>query len=228
MYYPYFRGKQFDLLTIREMAPLLSKAGFCPIIEPVRDVLGGLNKALNAVVEAKGRAIMIVNPHHGDLAGAGEPLSGMLKDEFLQMKGISAGILLKHEMSPTDALECYKKHSLHSPVFIHAGFGEPKALADKLGATTKEANHVFVEDHCGKLYVRHFKGTHRVLLRDGLDHVKRNRDYVPLQKFSDLHVTFEDEGMDGFGDFLIVGNEYRESGGPAYAIAIHLTFIGQR
>jgi hypothetical protein len=31
--------------------------------------------------------------------------------------------------------------------------------------------------------------------------------------------------MDGFGDFLIVGDEYSESGGPAYAIAIHLTFI---
>ena len=31
--------------------------------------------------------------------------------------------------------------------------------------------------------------------------------------------------MDGFGDFLIVGDEYSESGGPAYAVAIHLTFI---
>jgi hypothetical protein len=31
--------------------------------------------------------------------------------------------------------------------------------------------------------------------------------------------------MDGFGDFLIVGDEFSESGGPAYAIAIHLTFI---
>jgi hypothetical protein len=31
--------------------------------------------------------------------------------------------------------------------------------------------------------------------------------------------------MDGFGDFLIVGDDYSESGGPAYAIAIHLTFI---
>ena len=31
--------------------------------------------------------------------------------------------------------------------------------------------------------------------------------------------------MDGFGDFLIVGDEYSETGGPAYAVAIHLTFI---
>ena len=31
--------------------------------------------------------------------------------------------------------------------------------------------------------------------------------------------------MNGFGDFLIVGDEYAETGGPAYAVAIHLTFI---
>ncbi len=31
--------------------------------------------------------------------------------------------------------------------------------------------------------------------------------------------------MDGFGDFLIVGDDYTESGGPAYAVTIHLTFI---
>ncbi len=208
------------------MAPLLSKAGFIPIIEPVRrDVLGSLNKALDAVVEADGRAIVIVNPHHGDLSGAGAPLSDMLKEKFPDMEGISAGILLKYETSLTEALKYYQQHSSHSPVFIHAGFGEAKALADGLGTLTKDNGHVFFENHCGKLYLKHFKGAHRVLLRDGVEHVKRNRDCVPLQKFSDLHVTFEDEGMNGFGDFLIVGDEFSESGGPAYAIAIHLTFI---
>jgi hypothetical protein len=31
--------------------------------------------------------------------------------------------------------------------------------------------------------------------------------------------------MSGFGDFLIVGDVYSEGGGPAYAVAIHLTYI---
>jgi hypothetical protein len=52
-----------------------------------------------------------------------------------------------------------------------------------------------------------------------------NREYPDVEFFSDLHATYSDEGMDGFGDFLIVGNEYSETGGPAYAVAIHLTFI---
>jgi hypothetical protein len=74
-------------------------------------------------------------------------------------------------------------------------------------------------------YQKHFKGTHRVLLRDGFERKTRNADYELIEPFSDLHATYKDEQMDGFGDFLIVGDGFIEGGGPAYAVAIHLTFI---
>jgi len=225
MYHPYFRGKQFDLLCIREMAPIFKDAGFCPIIEPVRDVLGGLNRALDAVVEADGQAIVIVNPHHGDLSSSGAPLSDLLREKYLDLPGISAGILLKHDTSTAEALKYRQNHAAHSPVLIHAGFGEAKILAEKMGKQAKDQSHVFFEKFCGKLYQKHFSGGNRILLRDGFERKKRNRDYELLEPFSDLHATFQDEGMDGFGDFLIVGDEYSETGGPAYDVAIHLTFI---
>jgi hypothetical protein len=224
MYHPYFRGKQYELITIRETAPLLAASEFRPIIEPVREALSGLHKALDAVVEASGRAIVIVNPHHGDLSGDGDSLTELLKDKFLNLPGIVAGILLKHDMTPEDAIKSYKAHADHTPAFVHAGFADAKGLAAKLGKPTQNQCHIFSDRFCGKLYQKHFKGAHRVLLKDGFDK-KRNRDYEPVEPFSDLHATFLDEGMDGFGDFLIVGDEYSESGGPAYAVAIHLTFI---
>lgn len=224
MYHPYFRGKLNELITIREQAPLLKKAGFRPVIEPVRDTLGGLHKALDAVVESDGKAIVVVNPHHGDLSSNGHSLTKLLQDKYLDLPNICAGILLKSDISVADAHKIYKTHKNHSPVFIHAGFTEAKALADKLGPPSGKQCHVFFDRYCGKLYQKHFKGTHRVLLKDGFER-KRNADYPLIEHFSDLHATFADEGMDGFGDFLIVGDEYSESGGPAYAIAIHLTFI---
>jgi hypothetical protein len=223
MYYPYFRGKQYELITVREMAGMIAAANFHPIVEPVRDSLTGLHKALEAVVSAQGRAIVIVNPHHGDLSGDGAPLSELLKEEFKQMP-ISAGILLKEGMTIPDALECYEEHMEHTPVFIHAGFNDAKALANHLGKPTPNDKHVFIEEHCGKLYQKHFAGAHRILLRDGFKK-KRNADYEPVEHFSDLHATYADEGMQGFGDFLIVGDDYNEGGGPAYTVAIHLTFI---
>jgi len=223
MYHPYFRGKQYELITIREMAPVMATAGFQPIIEPVRETLSGLHKALGAVVDALGSAVVIVNPHHGELSEDGGPLTQLLKDEFSHPK-ISAGILLKEGMSTTEVLECYESHQDHTPVFIHAGFADAKSLAQKLGKSSQEQSHVFDEARCGKLYQKHFADTHRVLIRDGFIR-KRNADYQIIEPFSDLHATYEDEGMDGFGDFLIVGDDFIEGGGPAYAVAIHLTFI---
>ena len=224
MYHPYFRGKQYELITVREMAPLLKTAGFRPIIEPVRETLSGLQKALDAVVLEGGRAIVIVNPHHGDLSDSGEPLTEFLNNEFLDSPHISVGILLTQRMTLGDAFQCYKTHSEHRPAFIHAGFTDAKGLAEKLGQPTKSQHHIFFDSSCGKLYRKHFSGSHRVLLHDGFEK-KRNKDYAPIEPFSDLHATFKEDGMDGFGDFLIVGDDYIESGGPAYAVAIHLTFI---
>ena len=66
MYFPYFRGKQNELITIRESAEILSQANFIPIIEPVKESLKGLHRAIEAITEADGSAILIVNPSYGD------------------------------------------------------------------------------------------------------------------------------------------------------------------
>ena len=84
---------------------------------------------------------------------------------------------------------------------------------------------VFFDGRSSKLYQQHFRhAAKRILIRDGFER-RRNRDHPEVEFFSDLHATFELEGMSGFGDFLVVGDDYAESGGRAYAIAIHLTFI---
>ena len=93
-------------------------------------------------------------------------------------------------------------------------------LEDSMAGLT----NVFVEDHATLLYRKYFEQSTRILVRDGFKR-RRNADYPAMEEFSDLHVTYGDLGMAGFGDFLIVGDVYSEGGGPAYAVAIHLTFI---
>ncbi|MGA2219505.1 MAG: sce7725 family protein, partial [Terracidiphilus sp.] len=115
MYHPYFRGKQYELITIREMAPTLKSAGFRPIIEPVRKELNGLHKALDALVEVDGRAIIIVNPHHGELHNAGAPLAEFLEAEYLGAPGVSAGILLRQNTTPDEAVLRFEQHAAHNP-----------------------------------------------------------------------------------------------------------------
>lgn len=224
MYHPYFRGKQFELIAIRESAELLAQSNFVPIIEPVKDSLNGLERALKAVSDARGSAIVIVNPVYGDHAGNGDGISKMLDGNFETHKNITAGIFLTNGMTLDEVMQCYEKHRQHAPTFVHAGFSEGRALAERLGDKLHGSHHVFFEKDCSKPYRKHFKGAQRALVYDGFNRMK-NAAYPPVEKFSDLHVTYEDEGMDGFGDFLIVGDDFSEGGGPAYAVAIHLTFI---
>ncbi len=224
MYYPYFRGKQFELITVREMASLLAEKNFVPVIEPVREALGGLKKTLSAVCAAGGHAIVIVNPYHGDHQDDGTSITGLLQEGFIGTDNIAAGILLRSDMTVDEAIACYSHHADHHPMLVHAGFTAPKALAAELEDSMSSLTNVFVEDHAKLLYRKHFDQSRRVLIRDGFKR-QRNADYTPMEEFSDLHVTYDDLGMAGFGDFLIVGDVYSEGGGPAYAVAIHLTFI---
>ena len=48
MYYPYLRGKQFELIALREFAQQIQKEfHVCPIIEPVKSGLNSLKMAIN-------------------------------------------------------------------------------------------------------------------------------------------------------------------------------------
>jgi hypothetical protein len=156
MYHPYFRGKQFELITVRETAPLLAASHFVPIIEPVKEALRGLDRTLQAVCEANGRAVVIVNPHHGDHSEDGVDISALLQDGFADAPSVAAGILLTHEMTVAEALACCEEHQEHALTLVHAGFTDGKALAAGLGKWLPNTRHVFVEKHGGgMLYRRH-------------------------------------------------------------------------
>jgi len=222
MYYPYFRGKQNELITIRNNAELLSRANFVPIIEPVKESLSGLNKALSAVIETGGQAVIIVNPYYGDHSGNADEIISLIQNEF-NSPSIMPGILLLENEDITEIKNIRTSLSNKPIAFIHAGFNDAKYLVNTF-KDINEMRHIFIEDCTGKLYQKYFKDSLNILIRDGF-HKRKNREYPPVEFFSDLHVTYDLEGMKGFGDFLIVGDDYSETGGPAYAVAIHLTFI---
>lgn len=222
MYYPYFRGKQYELITIRENAKLLSDSGFVPIIEPVKVRTNSLELAINKIEDADGECILIINPQCGDHCVNDKAIKGVLDRSF---KGVSAGILLNSSMTIDGIGALCKEHARRNVTLIHNGFDKGKSLAAILVDHSNVTRHVFTEDMCGKLYRKNFIGEHRILLKDGF-HKRTNKDHPDRELFSDLYATFDDEeNMNGFGDYLIVGDDYSESGGPAYAVAIHLTYI---
>lgn len=228
MYYPYVRGKQNELLAIRQTANLLAKHDFRPIIEPVKMSTAGLERALETLCEANGSTILIANPEHGELKYNHSRIKEFINENYKNTSNICIGILLSEHLSIDDTVHEIKAFSSKKIYLIHKGFLNPQLLAERLKqkGVPPVAGHIFVASKCNDIYKNSFTDWPiKILLKDGFVKAPTNKDYIGTEAFSKLHLTFAKMGMTGFGDYLTVGDNYSDGGGPARAVAIHLTLI---
>lgn len=227
MYFPFLRGKQFELILLRDNAEFIANNNICPIIEPVKENYRSLKRAIDQLKAFNANFIFIVNPQVGDLKdNPKKEFIDLIESDLEGYENISLGYIIKAESTEANVKEAIQSKPGTSFSVIHYGFTEGKKLSNAMSELDNVNRHIFIDGYAGKLYQRHFKkdGIQRILIRDGFK-IRKNANHPENEHFSDLHITYEDEGVDGFGDFLIVGDEYREEGGPAYAVAIHLTYL---
>jgi hypothetical protein len=70
MYFPYFRGRQYEMLALRELVSgrLLSKS-VVPVVEPVK-LTSTFEGTLRAFSDTQSTIALIFNPTVGEFAGA--------------------------------------------------------------------------------------------------------------------------------------------------------------
>ncbi|GIT98515.1 sce7725 family protein [Sulfurovum sp. TSL1] len=227
MYHPYLRGKQYELILLRENAKLIKDASMVPIIEPVKENLTSLSKAINKLKEHSASFVLVINPSEGDFKNNPLPIEeNIINDILSDYDNYCIGCIVNANSSLIYIESFLNKFMDKTIAFIHNGYPKEKELAALVNQFDNVKKHIFIDEEI--LYRRAFKkeGVERVLLKDGFKR-NRNKDYPDDEKFSELHLTYTEMDLQGFGDFLIVGNEYSESGGPAYAVAIHLTYINE-
>lgn len=226
MYFPYFRGKQYELVLLKEQAGQILKNGnIVPIIEPVKKNLKPLQRTLEQFEKNKISHVLVANPQVGDFSNNNKKL-----EEFLLYGAnqdlVTIGIVVTASSTLGDLqklLDLYKNYKI---AIIHRGFLDTAELRSLLERYTKNIQfNIFVSYGNEKRYRRKFKDIGKgIVLRDGFKREK-NALYKDEEPFSDLHLEFIEENLDGFGDFLIVGDDYSDSGGPAWAVAIHMTYL---
>jgi hypothetical protein len=227
MYYPYFRGKQFELVLLRERADFIGSNPINPIIEFVRDNSSSAHRVLRNLVDSEAKFTVIINPLVGDLVGEQDTVLGFIDGVVpADYEDMSLGYIVNRDTDIRDLREMIRARDRENYAIIHYGHADGERISVETNSCDRVKTHIFIDNYTSRLYRRHFRkdGVRRVLIRDGF-RIMRNEDYPPSEHFSDLHITYMDDGMDGFGDFLIVGDEYREVGGPAFAVAVHLTYL---
>ena len=213
MYYPILRGKLNELLALRELATLGLDKFFCPVIEPVREDLTALKKTIIELNKNNIVPVIIVNPIKGDYKIRPKNLTEDLKAEQ-NIRFIPCYILHdKKDEIPTDikVLENYA-------IFITGGV-DSYVIDESALASLTLVNHD-ISPHI----LKRLKNV--VLCGDFFKRQIKNADYVDLDEssFSSLHTYYNDFAV-GFGDYTITGEEFSESGGPAYVVTIHISYI---
>ncbi|SEA52658.1 hypothetical protein SAMN05421743_105182 [Thalassobacillus cyri] len=223
MYFPYLYGKSNELHALNELVPFFSEhSSVIPIIEPLNDNKTTLNK-LNSLSEAEIPYIFIINPQNGDLKEEAEKIDELLSE--LVLANVSLGYCITTETTHNNLQKLFNDYSSDNFTFIHQS--SPNTDVDEIINTMNENMgkidyQVFMDEQVSELYKRHFSNYKRVLMRDSFKKASKNAEFPNQSYFTDLHITYRPE-YDGFGDFQMVGKELSESGGPAHAVALHLT-----
>ena len=223
-YFPYLRGKQFELIALRESATLLSESGFAPIIEPVRQSLVSLDRTIDTLSEQDTKSIIVLNPEVGDFCDNNRPLLQLFKENYSSNHLVTPAIILTENIDVDLFQEVATYVSRSDFTVIHTG-ADNFAVTDWQKLLASTAQHVFIDRRTSAAHRKTFSQKPCTILRDSFRQM-RNADYPDEEFFSDLHVSYSNiKGISSYGDFNIVGDNYSETGGPAYAVAIHLTFI---
>jgi hypothetical protein len=226
MYYPYLRGKQFELLALREFAEKYSdNCSVFPIIEPVKASFNSMKIAFRKLNEKNIRHALILNPQDGELIGKSETILKELEELLSEAgkwmpayivntnsKGIRQNIIEKG----------YQQVMLICQDSIDANNQNFKELLE-MPAVNKV---VFADNN--RLFKRELGRLGKEIIRidDNFKPQKRNSDYCDIteEKFSEEVFYYEEDGFAGFTDYTVLPSTYIEGGMLPKALAIHLSY----
>lgn len=214
MYFPILRGKQNELLALRELLNdgLLSDK-ILPIIEPVTSS-STFKKMLIKFSDNKKELAVIQNSSVINYDG--------FNDEEI------AKIKLKDNFVPALMAENNDDLNLHS----YSNLNKMVIVDEKSEFNDAELidNSVYlVIEPNNRSSIRKLKNSTKkiVELHDQFNKKNRNVDYLEKKDelFSVEHLYFKEDGYYGFSDYSVIGSEYNDAGFAAKAVAIHLVYF---
>lgn len=216
MYFPYFRGRQYELLALKELARnnLIGKS-IIPVIEPVKNT-STLTTTIQEFEKAELPYSIVLNPAVGEF----KDIQQIIQLCNLSSKQIIPALIIKEDVPKClNLLENQKIARndilaiLDNRNYLDIYNKEFSSLVPKFTLFSDERQ------------IRRSIKQNKVLFEDKFTKQQKNADYPIEEFFSEDHLYFKEEGYFGFGDYSIIGNEYTEGGFAPFAVAIHIVYL---
>lgn len=228
MYFPHLRGKQYELLALKEAAPRLGASGkITPVIEPVKAPDGGLARSLEALWSNEVNPILVVNPTVGDLAGPSVS-TDIASFVAARPRQWNLGLIVSEGTDVAALLSAFEGQfdGNYTLALIHDGMPDHlDLLRDRSHALGRRLD--LISDELRDRHYRTFRAQNdSAIIHDGFEPESRNADYLarPESTFNEDVLYYADEGYVGFGDYLTIGKGWTEGGFTPRAVAIHWTY----
>lgn len=215
IYYPYFRGRMYDLLALKELVENnLLGPNIVPIIEPVRD-----SKELQTTVQT--------------FIDHAQPFS-VIANPQVSVYGLNDTKL--YPLPDVEKFDFYVRSAIlsadFSSVFLRTSGRQKSLVIAPNYELLKAYQHSQVLKTVDKILIPDVARLHKlagkkaVLLADPLTFVKHVEDYSILEdEFFEPNNWYQMLDFDGFSDYSMVGHVYFDKGMPSRAIALHLIYV---
>ena len=227
-YYPYLRGKQYELLALREISEVDSTGSvICPIIEPVK-LSPTLKKTIEILRDGHRPFILVVNPEYGELSG--KPVEQTFSEimAFVGEVVPEMSIAMLYHVRTAELQDFLEAGNVQNvSLIVKKDPSETSILSNLLNQ--KNMNKVFIDESLSRSVRRLIRNTaaDKITLANRFEVKAKNADYQDPEDefFSDDHLYFEEDGFQGFSDYSTIGDEYKESGFLPYAVAVHMIYL---
>ena len=227
MYSPYLRGKQFELLALREIAAELNeqeKGRLLPIIEPVKRSIRDAVTAFGAMRDGGLKFSVILNPSNGDFQRGDRHYYDLVRDALPANEEfwIPAYVL---QDSEEDILGSIRNYGFSHIVAILPKNQE----ADKWQAFLANdfVQYIVVCNADSSSVYRRVStlGKRLIRLDDCFQAEAKNANYRGKEEqfFNDKQSDYADRWY-GFADFTTLPSSFIEGGLTPYVVAIHFTY----
>lgn len=240
MYLPYLRGRQNELLCLKELLEadkLSSKV--IPIIEPVK-FSSTLFSTLAKFIETNHPVIVVRNPKVGSFRDELVEMRQKIEAETDEKKKEKLKLIVDGYQHVWNDEQIQRAYIVGDDVIAKIQNSKINAQ-DTIMINLDRGNYHYYEEYGEEIFGKYTvvpKGgdfediveDNIIVLDDSYHKAKRNMDYIerPDETFSRNHLVYQKRGFAGFSDFSIVGKEFEESGFAPVAIAIHIMYFGAR
>jgi hypothetical protein len=229
MYIPYLYGRQEELRALEDLAPSLAQHGrVVPLIEPTEEQ-PLLHAKISAARAAGANLMVVANPTRGDLANptaAAAVIAGLTPD--IADTTHVRPIFRESPMQGLPELQQFLLQYPNRPIGVVLTTDTIAGAALTQSLAKRDYLVLFAPEVDPALYSGAVPQNRSVVISDNFPGRTRNIDYSVAvdELFGDDLLTWRGSGWAGFSDFTILPPaSFAASGGPALAIAIHLTYM---